>query len=78
MLSGKQARHIRRRCQRRSQNPNGLGFSELFLASQEDAAIIVATHDLRLKYWLLGYTAVPPRVAAVFRSRGWAWRTTVP
>ncbi len=72
-LSAKRARHIRRRAQQRSHNLNCLGFSEMFLAPAEDAAIILATDDLRLKYWLLGFTALPPRVVARFRSRGWAW-----
>ncbi len=72
-MSARQARHIRRRSQRHSQNPNSLGFSELFLAQFEDAAIILATNDLRLKYWLLGFTVLPPRVLALFRNRGWEW-----
>ncbi len=57
----------------RSQSPNGLGFSELFLAPPADVEIILATKDLRLKYWLLGYTSLPPKVNAKFRSRGWVW-----
>jgi len=57
----------------RSQSPNGLGFSELFLAPPSDAEAILATKDLRFKYWLLGYTALPPKVIARFRDRGWAW-----
>ncbi len=72
-MSAKDVRHIRRRSQSRSQNRNGLGFSEMFLAAPADAAIILATSDLRLKYWLLGYTVLPVRVAVMFRARGWTW-----
>jgi hypothetical protein len=73
MMSARQARHIRCRSRLRSQRLNSLGFSELFLASLEDATVIVGTSDLRLKYWLLGFTELPPRVEALFRARGWAW-----
>ncbi len=72
-MSARQARHIRRRSQSRSQNENGCGVSELFLASPADAEIILKTKDLRLKYWLLGYSILSSSVLAVFRARGWAW-----
>ena len=72
-MSARQARHLRRRSQSRSQNENGCGLSELFLASPADAAIILKTNDLRLKYWLLGYTILSSNVLALFRARGWAW-----
>lgn len=72
-LSAKQARLIRRRAQRRSHNRNGLGISEMFLAPHEDSAVILATPDLRLKYWLLGFTEVPSGVVEVFQARGWVW-----
>ncbi len=40
--------------------------------------MILTTTDPRLKYWLLGFTVIPPRVAAKFRMRGWAWKATSP
>lgn len=72
-MSAKRARHIRRGSQSRSQNPNGLGISEIFLAPPADAEVILATTDLRLKYWLLGFTVLPADVLAKFRAHGWAW-----
>lgn len=54
-MSAKQAKAIRRRCRRHSHNLNGLGLSELFLASPEDAAAILAATDFRLKRYLLGF-----------------------
>ena len=72
-MSARQARHLRRRSQGRSQNENGCGVSELFLASNADAEIILTTKDLRLKYWLLGYSTLPSSVLARFRSCGWVW-----
>ncbi len=68
-MSARQARHIRRRSQSRSQNENGCGVSELFLASSADAEIILRTKDLRLKYWLLGYSVPSSSVLAMFRAR---------
>ena len=35
------------------------GVSELFLAPARDARAILATRDLRLRCWLLGFTARP-------------------
>ena len=72
-MSARQARHLRRRSRSRSQNENGCGLSELFLASPADAEIILRTKDLRLKYWLLGYSRVSSSVLEMFRARGWAW-----
>ncbi len=72
-MLARQARHLRRRSQSRSQNENGCGFSELFLATPADAEIILRTNDLRLKYWLLGYTVLSSSVLAMFRAQGWAW-----
>jgi hypothetical protein len=72
-MSARQARHLRRRSRSRSQNENGCGLSELFLASPSDAEIILRTKDLRLQYWLLGYSILSPSVLAMFRARGWAW-----
>ncbi len=40
-MSARCARHIRRRSQSHSQNPNGCGLSELFLAPTADAEIIL-------------------------------------
>ncbi|MBN2563799.1 MAG: hypothetical protein JXQ75_23015 [Phycisphaerae bacterium] len=54
-MTAKRARHIRRGCQQRSQNRDGLGVSELFTAPQEDARDILDAQDLRLKRYLLGY-----------------------
>ena len=65
-LSARRARHIRRRSQRHSQNPNSLGFSELFLAQFEGAAIILATNDFRLKYWLLGFGLTPENGSSAY------------
>ena len=76
-MLARQARHLRRRSQSRSQNENGCGLSELFLAMPADAEIILRTNDLRLKYWLLGFTVLSPSVLAMFRARGWAWSPCV-
>ncbi|MFH1417666.1 MAG: hypothetical protein ABII12_05190 [Planctomycetota bacterium] len=54
VLSARLARHIRRGCQGRSANPHGLGVSELFTAPPQEASIILAARDLRLKRYLLG------------------------
>lgn len=54
-MSARQARAIRRRCRRNSQNLNGMGVSELFLAPAEDAAAILRVSDMRLKRYLLGF-----------------------
>lgn len=59
-LNARQARSIRRGSQRRSQNRDGLGISELFTAPASDAAIILQATDNRLKYYLLGFSAIPP------------------
>jgi len=72
-MSARQVRHLRRRSQSRSQHENGCGLSELFLATPADAEIILKTNDLRLKYWLLGYTILSSSVLSMFRARGWAW-----
>ena len=55
MSMGKRAKRIRRRCQRHSQNRNGLGISELFLAPRTHARIILAAKTHTLKTYLLGY-----------------------
>ncbi|MFQ5589866.1 MAG: hypothetical protein ACE5HE_01770 [Phycisphaerae bacterium] len=60
-ITARRARIIRRGCQRRSQNRDGLGVSELFLAPPADAAVILAASDVRLKYYLLGFSQVPGR-----------------
>ncbi len=61
-MSARLARAIRRRCQSNSQDRNGMGISELFLAPAADAAAILAVADLRLKRYLLGYTPAPALV----------------
>ena len=66
-MTARAARRIRRRCQRHSQNRDGLGVSELFLAPADDAAIILAARDLRLKAYLLGRG-----LAAFVRRVAWA------
>ncbi|HNO76919.1 MAG TPA: hypothetical protein PKN33_02575 [Phycisphaerae bacterium] len=68
-MSAKLARAIRRRCQRNSQDRNGMGISELFLAPAEDAAAILAVADLRLKQYLLGYTPAPVMVRSKSKRR---------
>ena len=60
-ISARKARTIRRHSQCRSQNREGLGVSELFLASEEEALIILAVTDIRLKYYLLGFSFIPPQ-----------------
>jgi hypothetical protein len=60
-MSARRARAIRRRCQQHSQNRDGLGVSELFLAPPEDAAAILAARDFRLKAYLLGFSQIPPQ-----------------
>ncbi len=64
-LTARRARSIRRGCQRRSQHPNGLGVSELFLAPLVDAGVIVAAKDVRLKLYLLGFSRLPSAVQKV-------------
>jgi hypothetical protein len=54
-INARRLRAIRRASQRRSQHPNGLGVSELFLASADEAATILQVHDPRLKRYLLGF-----------------------
>jgi hypothetical protein len=54
-MKARQARAIRKRCQRHSQNRNGLGVSELFLAPAKDAEAILRSADFRLKRYLLGF-----------------------
>ncbi len=58
-ISARLARTIRRHSQLRSQNREGLGVSELFLAPEEEAVVILAATDIRLKYYLLGFSFIP-------------------
>lgn len=58
ILTSRKLRSIRRASQRRSQNRNGLGISELFLAPLDHAAVILEASDKRLKWYLLGYPSV--------------------
>ncbi|MBN1513090.1 MAG: hypothetical protein JXB13_13835 [Phycisphaerae bacterium] len=51
-------RSIRRASQRRSQHPDGLGVSELFLATPDEAATILQVRDNRLRMYLLGFTQI--------------------
>ena len=60
-ISARLARTIRRHSQLRSQHREGLGVSELFLAPEEEAVIILAATDVRLKYYLLGFSFIPPQ-----------------
>jgi hypothetical protein len=62
-LKARKARAIRRGCQQRSQCREGIGVSELFLAPLEDAAIILAAIDSRLKLYLLGFDVRPHSAA---------------
>ena len=55
MSKARQAKRIRRRCRQHSQNQNGLGISELFLAPPADAQVILAAKTSQLKAYLLGY-----------------------
>lgn len=55
MSMGKRAKQIRRRCQKHSQNRDGLGVSELFLAPPADAKFILSAKTFALKTFLLGY-----------------------
>ncbi|MFQ5461943.1 MAG: hypothetical protein ACE5E5_04860 [Phycisphaerae bacterium] len=73
MMTARQARKIRRRCQRNSQCHDSWGISELFLAPPDDSKAILETKDLRLKYWLLGFRNIPASVLAAFRRHGWSW-----
>ncbi len=57
-VTARRVRSIRRRCRQRSQHLEGLGVSELFLASPVDAAVIVASKDARLKLYLLGFSRI--------------------
>ena len=58
-ITARQARAIRRASQRRSQNRDGLGVSELFLAPAGEAAVILRATDMRLKRYLLGFMHIP-------------------
>ena len=57
-MKARTLRALRRRSQRRSQNHNGMGVSELFLASKADATVILAAVDVRLKQYLLGFDRI--------------------
>lgn len=57
-MCARQIRAIRKRSRRRSQHLNGLGVSELFLASPQDAAVILGAQDYRLKRYLLGMSDI--------------------
>jgi len=54
-MSARRIRQIRRASQRRSDNRNGLGVSELFTAPPKDARVILEVRDPRFKRYLLGY-----------------------
>ncbi|MFQ5502776.1 MAG: hypothetical protein ACE5EQ_10825 [Phycisphaerae bacterium] len=54
-MSARKARRIRRSAQSRSANRDGLGVSELFTAPSAHAEAILATQDVRLMRYLLGY-----------------------
>lgn len=54
-MSARKVRRIRRGCQLRSGNREGMGVSELFTAPRRDAAVILSVRDMRLKRYLLGY-----------------------
>ncbi len=56
-MTARRIRQIRRGCQERSGNRQGMGVSELFTAPPEHANAILAVTDLRLKRYLLGYGA---------------------
>ncbi len=60
-ITARKARSIRKGCQLRSQNRDGLGISELFLAPEVDAEIILSAVDFRLKLYLLGFSRIPSR-----------------
>lgn len=62
-IRARRARAIRRRCRQHSQNLDGLGVSELFLAPAEDAAAVLAASDFRLKCYLLGFSEIPAQSA---------------
>ncbi len=51
-------RSIRRASQRRSQHPDGLGVSELFLATPDEAETILQVRDNRLRMYLLGFPRI--------------------
>ena len=60
-IKARKARAIRRASRLRSQHRDGLGVSELFLAGDADAAVIIMASDMRLKMYLLGFTEIPPQ-----------------
>ena len=62
-MKARTLRALRRRSQRRSQNRNGMGVSELFLASKADATMILAAEDARLKQYLLGFDRILMRAS---------------
>lgn len=60
-ITARRALAIHRGSLRRSQNCNGLGVSELFLAPPAHAAVILTVRDLRLLRYLLGFSEIPRR-----------------
>ncbi len=60
-ITARKARAIRRGSLRRSQDRNGLGVSELFLAPPANAAVILTVRDLRLLRYLLGFLQIAHR-----------------
>ena len=65
-ITARQARLIHRASQRRSQNRDGMGVSELFLAPAKEAEIILRVTDARLtKRYLLGLPQCSPPLAHI-------------
>lgn len=58
-MNARQARHIRRRCQRRSACRDHMGVSELFTAPSSDREVMLGVSDPRCLMWLLGFSKVP-------------------
>lgn len=66
-MKARRMRQIRRRSQRHSGRRDSLGVSELFLSQPEDQTVILGTSDVRLKYWLLGFTRIPATLGTTNR-----------
>jgi hypothetical protein len=61
IMKAKTAKAIRRTCRRHSQCRENMGVSELFLAPPSHVSVILDSHDIRLKCYLLGYDNIPPK-----------------
>ncbi len=69
-ITARRARAIRRASRENSQCRDGLGVSELFLADEADAQVILKATDTRLKLYLLGFSEIPSGTKGTWRAAG--------